>query len=56
MNAVPKETSDNIDIVARHYGLTEANVKIMLDDARIAPIKTANTYAAIVRSLEKEKK
>jgi hypothetical protein len=53
MNAVPKETRDLIDIVAKHYGLPEANKKIMLDDARSAPVKTAKTYAAIVQSLSR---
>jgi len=56
MNAIPKQIRDDIDIVARHYGLLEDNVKIMLDDALHAPIGTSQTYAAIVRSLLKEKK
>lgn len=56
MNKIPKQTRDNIDIVAKHYGLSEANKKFMLEDARCAPVKIGNTYAAIVRSLEKEKK
>jgi hypothetical protein len=53
MNAVPTQVRDNIATAARRYGLTDANVKIMLEDARKAPVSTSRAYAAIVRSLVK---
>ncbi len=54
MNAVPTQVRNDIAAVARRYGLTDANVKIMLEDARKAPVSTSRTYAAIVRSLVKQ--
>lgn len=53
MNAVPAQVRDHIATVAKRYSLTEANVKIMIEDARKAPVSTSRAYAAIVRSLVK---
>lgn len=53
MNAVPAKVRDHIAVVAKLNGLTQANVKIMIGDARKAPVSTSRAYAAIVRSLVK---
>ena len=56
MNSIPKQTRDNIEIVARHCGLAEANIKIMLEDAQDSPVKVGRVYASIVQSLKVKKK
>lgn len=53
MNKVPKETRDNIDLVAKFYGLSPMNKTVMLDDALHKPV-VGETYAAIVRSFSVE--